>query len=184
MPSARPIPPPGDQKAPQAEPDSLTFAPVADTYTAETDPWSTSGGTSAVLRADSTRQDTAFLRFDLASLEGKNVKSAQLRVHSTDVPWAPSVATFDVKLVTSTDWKEAWMSSRNSVPVSGTVLGTLPVPNQPNIWYTIDLAKDALQATAGSALSVAVTGRSGDVLIFYSREAGAALAPQLIVTYD
>ena len=33
-------------------------------------------------------------------------------------------------------------------------------------------------------LSVAVTGRSGDVLIFYSREAGAALAPRLIVTYN
>jgi hypothetical protein len=161
----------------------VALAPVADTYTAWSNPDSAAGGSSQTLRADRSGTDTAFLRFDLSALAGKSITSASLRVHTTNLAWARSVADFDVKLVDSTDWDENWMSYRNPVPISPTVIGTLDVPNAPNTWYTVQIAPDALQAKVGSLLSVAVTGRSGDVVIFYSREAGAQLEPQLIVNY-
>jgi hypothetical protein len=163
---------------------TTTFNPLADTYTSRSAPASTAGGNALTLRADiASYSDTSFLRFDLAPLAGKTITSATLRLHASTEAWAGSAATFDVNQVVANDWKEAWMSYTNSVPVSSTLLGSFVAPSSPNSWYASTLSPGAVQPRAGGLLSMALSARTGDVLIFNSREAGAVLAPQLIVTY-
>jgi hypothetical protein len=162
---------------------SVTVTPVADTYTSASAPSSTLPGTSLTLRADAAGTDTAFLRFDLSSLAGKTLTAAALRLHLSSEAWAGSAATFDVKLVASTDWKEQYMSFVNSVPISSVVLGSLVGASSPSTWYQVTLNATTLQSKAGGLVSAALVGRSGDVLIFQSRESGAATAPQLVVSY-
>jgi len=76
--------------SPPQNPAILT--PVADTYTSRAAPNSTSPGSSPVLRVDAIGSDTTFLLFDLSSLEGKNVTSATLRVHTWSASYAGSAA--------------------------------------------------------------------------------------------
>jgi hypothetical protein len=142
--SASPIPPLSAVDG-AATLSTIALQPVADTYTSRSAPESTAGGTTTYLRADAPGTDTAFLRFDLSALSGKTINSATLRLHSSTQRWAGSNATFDVKYVDSTDWKEANMSYENTVPVSKAVLGSLVAPNQPNTWYSIRLTPSRLQ---------------------------------------
>ena len=51
-------------------------------------------------------------------------------------------------------------------------------------WRRDDRQRDGLQPDAAGLVSIAIGARSGDVLIFDSRESGAATAPQLVVTYQ
>ena len=166
----------------QATPNPTVFNPVADTYISRDAPTSTAPGSSTILRADSSGTDTTFLLFDLSSLRGKTISSVTLRLHTSSESWARSAAVADVRLVSATDWKEGWMTFRNSVPVSNTILGTVGGFKQPNAWYEITLNGGAVQARAGGLLGLAINTRSSDVWMVNSRESGAATAPQLIVS--
>jgi outer membrane protein assembly factor BamB len=173
-----PTPPPGSS--------TVTFTPVADTYTARSAPDSAAGGTSTFLRADIVRTDTAFLRFDLASLAGKTITAAALRVHTdSSLPWSGSNVTFNIHFVSSNDWKEAFMTYNNSVgpfAIAPTAMATLRGP-LPNTWYqSTGLTLSIVQARAGALLSMAIDAPQGDVLIVDSRESGTT-APQLVVTF-
>jgi hypothetical protein len=162
---------------------TATLNPVADTYTSSSSPTSTAGGTSLSLRADLSGTDTTFMRFDLSSLAGRTIKSVTLRVHTSSVSWSGATTTFDIKRVLATDWKEQYMSFVNTVPISSTVLGTSSAFQSSNTWYSVGLSASAVQPTMGSSLSLAILGRSGDVLILDSRESGSGTAPQLVITY-
>jgi len=176
--SAPPPPPPAP-----ASGTSVTLTPRADTYTSRSNPSSTAGGSSTEVRADVAGTDTTFMTFDLSSLAGKTITSAALKVHSSSEAWSVSGATFDVKLVNATDWKEEWMSYVNSVPISSTALGSLSGGTSPNTWYQANLSQlSPIQAHTGKAMSIALSGRSGDVLIINSRESGGN-APQLVINY-
>jgi outer membrane protein assembly factor BamB len=165
---------------------TVTLNPVADTYTARSAPNSTAGGTSLTLRSDVVGTDTAFLRFDLSQLAGKTITAAALRLHTSTEAWAGSTVVHNIKYVASNDWKEQFMTFNNTVaPTSiassamATILGTAP-----NTFYQSSaLPTSTVQARAGLLISMAIDAPSGDVLIFYSRESGAATAPQLVVTY-
>jgi beta-mannanase len=162
---------------------TLTLYPTADTFTSSSAKTSTAGGTSLTLRADKTGTDTAFLRFDLSSLTGKTITSATLRLRTSSESWAGSGATFDARLVNSTDWKEAYMSFSNTVPITSTLLGSLAAPSQPLTRYDAKLSASILQSRVGQRVSLALNSRSGDVLIISSRESATANEPQLVVTY-
>jgi hypothetical protein len=41
-----------------------------------------------------------------------------------------------------------------------------------------------VQTKAGGLISMAMSSRTGDKLVFNSRESGSSLAPQLIVSYQ
>jgi hypothetical protein len=164
-------------------PGTVTLTAILDTYTASAAPWSVAGGSSTTLRSDFTGSDTTFLLFDLSSLAGKTITSANLRVHTSAESWASSTSTFDIKQVYDTQWKEEYMSAINTVPVSSTVLGTLSGTTAPNSWYQTPLALAPVQARVGGRLSAAIVGRTWDVLIVNSRETGATTAPQLVLTY-
>jgi hypothetical protein len=168
---------------PAASSTTLTLQPEADTYTASSASTSASGGTSQTLRVNSAGSDTAYLRFDLSQLAGKTITSATLNLHTSTEAWAGSAATVDVKLVNSTTWSEATMSASTGAPLTSTILGTLVAPTSPNHTYSVNISPAALQSKAGGDVSMALSGRTTDVMIFYSREAGATNAPQLVLTY-
>jgi hypothetical protein len=155
----------------------------ADTYTSSLDKTSTAAGSSTTLRANRAGSDTAFLRFDLSALQGKTITSATLKLHSANVGWAGSNATFDAWLVAATQWKEAYMSFENTEPISTRLLGSLVAPTRTDTAYDVTLNPAVVQPKAGAKLSMAINSRTTDVLVFYAREAGADLAPELIVNY-
>jgi hypothetical protein len=163
---------------------SATLNPVADTYINSAAPTSTAGGSNTVLAADLTGTETAYLRFDLSQLAGKQITSATLRLHTDNQSSAGSAATFDIKLVGSVDWSEQYMSWNNRVPVSSYLLGSLVAPANPNTWYQTSLNTSHVQTKVGGQISIAVSARTGDLLVFNSREAGSSVAPQLIVSYQ
>jgi hypothetical protein len=181
-PPAPPAPPPA-APAPAPSSGSVTLTAAVDTYTSWLSPYSAAGGSSGILRADAPGSDATFVMFDLSSLAGKTITSATLRVHSSTESWAGSVAAFEIKQVYDTQWKEQYMSYRNTVPISNTVLGTLSGTTAPNTWYQATLATGPVQGSVGGRLSTAIVGRAWDVLVMHSRESGAATAPQLVVTY-
>jgi hypothetical protein len=185
-PTATPVPPTPTAVPPTATPittsTSVTFNPVADTYIEAGSPNSTAGGSSSELRVDGYGAQTSFLRFDLSSLAGKTITSATLRLHTSTESWAGSAGTFDVSLVGSTDWSEQWMSFNNTVPISTTALGSFSNPAVPNTWYPVTLSASTVQSKAGELMSMAITERTSDLMIFSSRESGAATAPQLVLT--
>jgi hypothetical protein len=76
------------------------------------------------------------------------------------------------------------MSATNTVAISPYLLGKLAAPTTPNTWYQTALSTSYLQSKVGGLVSMAITGETGDVLIVNSHEAGASLAPELIVTYQ
>jgi hypothetical protein len=184
-PTVTPTTPPTPSPAPTNTPTSLTrtvsLTPVADTFIASSSPSSTAGGASATLRSDYPGTDTTFLRFDLTSLAGRTITAARLRVHSSAEAWAGSKGTFDIKYVVQNDWKEQWMSYANTVAISNTVLGNLVSPSSPNTWYQVNLNVGPVQQRAGSLISMAISGRIGDVLIINSRQSTAP--PRLELTY-
>jgi hypothetical protein len=86
-----------------------------------------------------------------------------------------------VKFVSDVNWKEAYMSYSNTVPISSTVLGNVPSNSVSNTWYDVTLSPSLIQPNAGRLLSLAIVATGSDELIFYSRE--TADKPQLIIKY-
>lgn len=161
---------------------SVNLNPLADTTTSRANSSSVAGGTATSLSADLAGYTTAFMKFDLSSLAGKTLTGAKLRIRTTGDAWAGSASSFTVNAVYDTGWYEQWMSYNNSVPVSNTVLGTLPSAPATNTWYEISLDAAALQSSVGQLEAMAIQGTQSDILVFSSRESGAN-APQLVLTY-
>jgi Glycosyl hydrolase family 26 len=177
-----PIPVPRSAPQPSASSGSpVRLTPVADTYTSSGNPTATWAGALGTLRLDTRGSDTGFLLYDLSGLKNRGFTSVVLRLHTSAESWAGSSAAADVRLVAATDWKETFLSFRNSVPVSNTVLGTLDGSKRADAWYEIKLDSNAIHRYAGGMLSLAINTRGSDVWIVSSRESGASTAPELVV---
>jgi hypothetical protein len=110
------------------------------------------------------------------------ISTVKLKFKTTSDTAAGSANSLDVKLVNDVLWKEQYLSSSNLVPISATLLGTVPANSAPDTWYEITLAPSAIQQYLGGQLSVAIESTGSDELLFYSRE--ATDQPQLVVTYN
>ena len=124
---------------------------------------------------------TTFLKFDLGPLAGKTITSVTLKVKTTADAVAGSADSLNVKLVNDVLWKEKYLSFNNSVPVSATLLGTVPANTAADTWVEITLDASVLQENAGGLLSLAVEATGPDELLLSSRETSDQ--PQLIITY-
>ena len=158
-----------------------TILPVADSYIDSARPTSTAGGTSTSLYVDSSPVQMAFIKFDLTALAGKTIRSVTLRFKTTTNAAAGSANGATVKSVNDVNWKEAYMTYNNTVPISATVLGNVPSNTAANTTYDVVLSPSLIQPNAGRMLSVAIVGTGSDELIFYSRE--SADKPQIIIKY-
>jgi hypothetical protein len=158
-----------------------TIIPVADSYIDSARPTSTAGGISTTLYVDSSPVQTTFLKFDLTPLAGRTISLVTLRFKTTADAVAGSTNGATVKFVSDVNWKEAYMTYNNTVPISATVLGTVPSNTASGTWYDVTLSPSLIQPNAGRMLSVAIVATGSDELILSSRE--SADKPQLIIKY-
>jgi mannan endo-1,4-beta-mannosidase len=162
---------------------SVTLVDVADTYIDKSDPNSASGGAHASLRSHGgTPYQVAFMRFDLTTLAGKTITAARVRIRTTADTGSGTSSPQKLMFVNSDNWNQRFMSWENDVSISSHQLGTIIAPNR-STWYSGDLSPSAIRGDAGNWLSIAVVPTSSDTVIFSSREGGASVAPQLVVTY-
>jgi len=154
-------------------PTTLTFSPSADATIDESAP-TTALGTLDLVRVDNWPVNHILLRFDLTGLAGRTVVSAKLRLLCTN----GSDDGGRIHGLATTPWGDATVTW-NTAPVGGAptiaTLGATAVGS----WYTVDVT--SLVAGDGP-VGMRIDSWSGDGATYGSREAGAASAPQLVVT--
>jgi hypothetical protein len=159
-----------------------TLAPVADGY-ANQGAATTTFGTSSSLASQGTKGATAYLRFTLpAAPAGKTLRSASLRVRTTNNGVAGSASAHPVKLA-GNGWSEAGLTWNNRPAVNGATLGSL-TGRSGNTTYATALSATALRPHLGKQVTIAVTGTGTDGLWFWSRNhANPAFQPRLALNF-
>jgi PKD repeat protein len=154
---------------------TTTLPAIADTHVKSASPANAYGtATTVQTRLDSAAVPNSYLglvKFDLAGITG-TVTSAKLRLFVTD----PSKAAGTL-FNTGSAWTES--VTYNTRPAQGTQIGTLGATVAAGAWEEVDVTA---AVSAGGQLSFYLPGGGTDSFIFASREAGAATAPQLVVT--
>ncbi len=157
-------------------PETVTLAPTADSYVANTKA-GTNYGTSAVLGVDNSPVEVTYLKFDLSPYAGRTLESATLYL---SVAANASTGKQNVRPVADDSWTESGITYNNR-PAPGTVIGTLG-PTTINTGYSIPLTVSGLTGELGQQLSLAVNSGSTDAVDLNSKEAGSTLAPKLVLT--
>jgi chitodextrinase len=166
--TATPPPPP----PPPPGPRTLTFTPSADATIVSGTP-SRNFGTTSMLEADNSPVKGFLIRFDVGGVGPATVTSARLRLHVTNA----SDRGGDFR-ATANGWTEnavTWATA----PAAGALVASLGTVAAGS-WQEFELAGGAV--TGDGAFSFRVASPSSDGAAYDSREAGAALAPQLILT--
>jgi len=157
---------------------TVTLTATADTY-ASSGAAGTNYGTAAMLGVDNSPVEVAYLKFDLTPYAGKTIQSATLQLVSAG---SGSTGKQNVKLVADDGWTETGVTY-NSRPALGTTIGTLG-PTATNTSYSVPLTAAGLAGDLGSQLSLGLDTSSSDGLDLNSREAGSAVAPKLVLTFQ
>jgi len=132
-----------------------------------------------MLGVDNSPVEVAYLKFDLTPYAGKTIQSATLQLVSAG---SGSTGKQNVKLVADDGWTETGVTY-NSRPALGTTIGTLG-PTATNTSYSVPLTAAGLAGDLGSQLSLGLDTSSSDGLDLNSREAGSAVAPKLVLTFQ
>jgi hypothetical protein len=151
---------------------TFTFAPVADAYVSSSAP-GTNYGTASTLTARSSPVRRSYLRFSVTGL-GLPASRAVLRL----TPVNSSSTSLRVRRVSSTTWGETTITYSNAPPYSTS--DNDPYSGQLTAGKPVDINVTKF-VTGNGPVSLALTGRSSELLTLSSREAGAALSPKLIV---
>jgi len=157
---------------------TVTLTATADTY-ASSGAAGTNYGTSAMLGVDNSPVEVAYLKFDLTPYAGKTIQSATLQLVSAG---SGSTGKQNVKRVADDGWTETGVTY-NSRPALGTTIGTLG-PTATNTSYSVPLTAAGLAGDLGSQLSLGLDTSSSDGLDLNSREAGSAVAPKRVLTFQ
>jgi chitodextrinase len=150
----------------------LTFTATADASLLRDTP-TVNTGTARDLQADNSPVKSFLLKFGVSGIGAGTVTSAKLRLHVVNA----SDRGGDFNL-TSSSWTESGVNWSNA-PAAGARVGSLPAVSL-NTWREVSLA--AVAVTADGVVSFRVDSTSSDGAAYDSRQAGAALAPQLILT--
>ena len=148
---------------------SGTFNPVADAYVVSGD--SVNHGTQTVLKADTTPVTSSYLRFSLSGLSGSSVKSAVLKVYTTNA----LSAGFSVR-TTSGSWTESGIVFANAPAYSSTSVRS-PATSA-NAYVSVDVS--SLVTKTSGDVNLTLVGLSSTNLSMNSRE--GTNKPQLVIT--
>ena len=151
---------------------TTSFLPTADAYVSNS-ATGTNFGTAQNLLVDGSPLQVSYLKFDLASLAGKTITSATLRLKVNDA----STNTQSVKAVSSTSWVENTINWNNR-PAVGTSQATITSSTVGTV-KDIDLTT-YIRSKLGQQVSIGIDSTGADSVGFVSRE-GATDKPQLIV---
>jgi hypothetical protein len=151
-----------------------TLTPTADA-SLESDSPNNNFGKDNTLWVDGSPVRITYIRFNLDSLAGKQIKSAKLELSVNNY----TKATQTLKLVDNTSWAESTITYNNRPLESGTVLGTLNGGNAGDT-KSIDLTSIIAQK-AGGAITISISQTATDGIGYNSKE--SSKGPRLIVTY-
>ena len=113
-----------------AAPQTLSFAPEADTYVDSASPSSTHGRSTG-MNADASPQRQSLIRFRVSGLAGRQVTGAKLRLHQVDA----SASGGRVFSMSATTWSES--VSWNARPaIDGSMLASFGSVAAGN-WYEV-----------------------------------------------
>ncbi len=150
--------------------ETLTFAPVADTYVDAALP-SDSFGTTTSLKADGSSVKQSFLRFNVSGIGGRFVTDVKLRLFQKDVsPFGGRVVR-----ISSSSWNESTTWTTRPA-IDGATLGSFGAVTS-GTWYQISLGSGAI--TSDGLVSLAIDSANSDGSKWGSRT--SANPPQLIV---
>ncbi|MEA2622373.1 MAG: acid phosphatase type 7, partial [Chloroflexota bacterium] len=147
-----------------------TVTASADSYVSAPSP-STNYGTSTAIRIDGSPVQRAYLRFTVAGLSGQ-VTRATLRMYATSTLRGGLTA----RGVADNTWAETMIKWSNAPPVAATAEGSTGAISPG--WVSMDVTR--LVAGNGT-INLAVTNASTTAIGLRSREAGATVAPQLVI---
>ncbi len=126
------------------------------------------------------------VKFNLASLKNKEIKSATLQMYATNVNLTQAVRLVDINLVSGT-WNEQKVTFNNKPDWSATSIASCAVYGA-GIWSSWDVTGSVAQSVKSGTVSYAagldtMVDKSQEQVLFASRQVSAA-APRLIVTYS
>ena len=155
-----------------AQAQTLTFGPVADTYSRADLPTSSSGGSLTVLKVDADPINNSYLRFDVEGLQGP-VTGATLRMFPTN---AANVRGVDLRRVADNSWSETALTFNSAPAASATIASHVGAYDS-----NVPIVLDAKPLVSGNGpVSMAITTTSTASRSFSSRESSTN-RPQLIV---
>jgi cysteine-rich repeat protein len=153
--------------------ETLTRAPIADTYVESSHP-DASFGADDRLRADASTERIAYLRFAVSGVNGRPVESAQLRLEVI----GPSDSGGTVHLITDNSWDESTVSFSTRPPVDGPGLDTIGAVVVGTI---VEFQLDGAIPRDG-IYSLAIDSTSSDGVSYVSAEATSGQPPELVIT--
>ena len=155
---------------------SVSLYPVADTFITSAEPNKNRGKTTS-LHVDGSPVEITYMKFDLASLAGKSINTAKLKVRVTNY----SPANYNVKRVSDNSWKETVVDYNNQL-VMGAIITTFAGADAGS-WIEIDISS-YVKDRKGSLMSIGFDGSGSNGLDFNSRESSDSNRPVLIVTFN
>lgn len=169
-----PTPLPTNTPTPTPTTQTYTLNPIADSYVNANSSGS-NYGTRTTMIVDSSPVNVGYLKFDLTSLAGKTIVSANLRLRTgTD----GSSNQQRVKSVSSTTWTETGIKYSNRPSLSSTVLGTINSNSVTNAWQQVSLTS-TVAANTGRIFSLGIDSNGSNSITFSTRESTSK--PELII---
>lgn len=151
---------------------SSSIAAAADAHVSSAHP-NTNYGASAYLRLDAVPVSTGYLRFDVAGL-GATVTKATLRVFTNSA----DASGIEARAFAAGSWSEGTITYANAPAASAAVLSRSGGFGRAE-WVSLDVTA---AVNGNGAVSLALTTTSAKSLLSVdSREAGADVAPRLVV---
>lgn len=129
----------------------------------------------------------AFLKFNLGSLNVKNISSAQLMLYASTVSLTGASRLLDAYLVTNNTWTQQNLDFDNNPGFDNNTYAYTSVSSA-NQWYSFDVTQMARQQLTSGELSIAITFSllfegNEEQVVFNSTRAPVNLQPKLVVTY-
>lgn len=168
-------PTPTRTPTPTPKPSNKNFYPTDDA-TIRSDKPTNNYGTSTTVSVDGNPKFIALLKFNLSSLAGKRLKSAQLRLWVNN----SSSGSFGIFPTSSVSWTEAAVAYVNRPSLGGRI-GVFTAPTNGS-WVSVDLTS-FVKTKLGAKMGIAITTTSSDAMSFNSQE-NAVNKPRLTVSYQ
>lgn len=153
----------------------FSFRAAADATTDASVPNSALGRRTSLV-ADGSPRRVTYLRFSVAGLR-QPVLRARLRIHVQNTTAGASPSAGAVAKVASTTWSESRITWANR-PAVGARMGPFRGAARANRWIEFDVTA---AVRGNGSVSLALVQSDFDGVFYDAREAGAALAPRLVV---
>jgi hypothetical protein len=160
-------------------PGTLTIVASADTWVDSGSASSRSGGTASTLTADNSPVKQIFFRFPVTGIGSLSVERAVLRLTVGSTSAASSNVGGQIHSITNNTWSESTTSYSTRPAIDGPVLATRTTSVARNAVIDFDITTGV---RADGTFNFALATTSSDDVIYSSREASAALRPQLAIT--